>query len=162
MSSDWQSRQTAADQHSRRRRKGFDGLHQFWNADKSTAPGSLFSVNSPNHRSARFSQLELVGMKWGFKPPMGSQPGLHLRCLVRAVIVQQQMQLLLPETHGPAAAGISGTPDGGVGPGTARSPCRPTNLKRQIAWACRGACSRGSSCHRPFFDGLVGLCPISA
>ena len=27
---------------------------------------------------------------------MGSQPGLHLRCLVRAVIVQQQMQLLLP------------------------------------------------------------------
>ena len=94
--------------------KGFDGLYHLWNADKSTAPIAfpLTPQTTAPPGSANSNWWDEVG----HKTADGFSARPHLRCLVRAVIVQQQSAVAAPPgNHGPPAAGISGTPDGGVG-----------------------------------------------
>ena len=48
--------------------------------------------NSPNQRSTKFSQLELVGTKCSTKRGMLFQPGTHFLFFVRAIVIHYQMQ----------------------------------------------------------------------
>ena len=74
----------------------------------------LLLVNSPNQRSTRFNQLELVGTKCADKPGVTLEPGLHVGMLVGAVIVHHQVQSdICRGIPHPGDAGISETPDGG-------------------------------------------------
>ena len=50
-----------------------------------------------------------------------------------------------PETLGPAAGEISGTPDGDAAPSILRPPCRRPVPTRPRAWSSPGACRRASS-----------------
>ncbi len=52
-----------------------------------------FPVRSPNPRSTRFHQMELVGKKWGRKRGCRPSQRLHAGMLVRAVVVHHDMQL---------------------------------------------------------------------
>ncbi|MDP9683679.1 hypothetical protein J2S47_004181 [Streptomyces griseoviridis] len=54
---------------------------------------SFFWVGSANHRSTRFSQDALVGVKCGWNPGMGRQPLLDVGCLVGRVVVEDQVDL---------------------------------------------------------------------
>jgi hypothetical protein len=52
---------------------------------------SLRLVNSANQRSARLSQELLVGVECRWNRGVADQPFLHLRGLVRGVVVQHQV-----------------------------------------------------------------------
>jgi len=49
-------------------------------------------VNSPNQRSIRLSQLELVGTKWGTKRGWRSSQARTLGLLVRSIVIHDQVQ----------------------------------------------------------------------
>ena len=59
-------------------------------------PADTLAVSSPNQRSTRFSQLELVGTKWGTKRGCRFSQARTSGMFVGAVVIHHQMQRVSP------------------------------------------------------------------
>src|SRR6266508_4422845 len=66
----------------------FSRSSTLWNESRRTR----LVVNSANQRSIRFSQLELVGTKWGDEARMPPEPSSNLGVSVSPVVVYHQVQ----------------------------------------------------------------------
>ena len=102
-------------------------------------------VNSPNQRSTRFSQLELVGNEMRDETGVPFEPVLHSGVLVRAVVVHHHMQLqfggkLRIQALEKLQELLVAMPRIALAD---HLPLQRPPARRR-AWWCRCACSRGS------------------